>query len=77
MPNGFNGGIDRGVSPSPPAGTRGTKGPPPGGRGAGPRKTTEPMKTAAWPGVPGPTQPGRRDRRGTKKLPQSPREEGL
>lgn len=40
------------------------------------RRPDLPMRTANWPGLPGKTQP--RDRSGgVKKLPQSPKQEGL
>ncbi len=34
-------------------------------------------RTAAWPGLPGKAQPGTRDKSGTKKIPQSPKQEGI
>ena len=37
----------------------------------------DPEKTAAWAGVPGPTQPGTRDKAGTKKLKIHPKSEGI
>ncbi len=47
--------------------------------GAGRRTSVWPGKdkTAAWPGLPGKTQPGTRDKSGTKKIPQSPKQEGI
>ena len=36
-----------------------------------------PMKTAAWPGLPGSKHPGTRDRSGTKKITQGAKQEGL
>ena len=47
--------------------------------GAGPRTSVWPGRegTANWQGVPGKTQSKPRDASGTKKLRQSPREEGL
>jgi hypothetical protein len=43
----------------------------------GHRPDATPEKTAAWPGLPGKTQPGTRDKAGTPKCKQSPRSEGL
>lgn len=43
----------------------------------GHRPDATPMKTANWAGLPGKTQPGTRDKSGTKKLHQGPKEEGI
>ena len=37
----------------------------------------DPEKTANWPSVPGPTQPGTRDKAGTKKIKIHPKSEGI
>lgn len=43
----------------------------------GHRPDATPEKTAAWPGLPGRAQPRTRDKAGTPKVRQSPKQEGL